>query len=57
MVHLTNASDDDDDDFVLEDSKSTPVTEAGADDEPHGQKRVRGAAAEAATSASKEEAA
>ena len=38
MVHLTNASDDDDDDFVLEDSKSTPVTEAGADDEPHGQK-------------------
>ena len=37
MVHFTNASDDDDDDFVLEDSKSTLVTEAGADDEPHGQ--------------------
>ena len=36
MVHFTNASDDDDD-FVLEDSKSTLVTEAGADDEPHGQ--------------------
>ena len=38
MVHLTSASDDDDDGLVLEDSKSTLVTEAGADDEPHGQK-------------------
>ena len=38
MVHFTNASDDDDDDFVLEDSKSTLVTEAGVDDEPYGKK-------------------
>ena len=38
MVHFTNASDDDDDDSVLEDSKSTLVTEAGVDDEPYGKK-------------------
>ena len=57
MVHLTNVSDDDDDDCVLEDNKSTPVTEADADDEPQGQTEVRGAAAKATTSASKEEAA